>query len=133
MNFRLKTSKATAERLKSLQDSTRLTPNILARFAVILSLKEQQPILKKVKDVSGIDFLRNVLTGPYDYIFKVLIAQQEKREITDEEYFPELFNNHLERGCILLLNEYNYAGNYEKMITNLLNKVPEVNNHDISG
>lgn len=133
MNFRLKTSKATAERLKALQDSTRLTPNILARYAVILSLKEQQPIIKNVKDVSGTDFLRNVLTGSYDYIFKVLIAQHEKREITDEEYFPGLFNNHLERGCILLQNEYNYAGNYEKMITNLLSKVPEVKNHDISG
>jgi DNA sulfur modification protein DndE len=133
MNFRLKTSKATAERLKSLQDSTRLTPNIIARYAVILSLKEQQPILRTVKDVSGTEFLRNVLTGPYDYLFKVLITQHENREITDEEYFPALFNNHLERGCILLQNEYNYAGNYEKMITNFLMKVPGVENHDISG
>ncbi|MCZ8519863.1 DndE family protein [Paenibacillus caseinilyticus] len=133
MNFRLKTSKATAERLKFLQDSTRLTPNIIARYAVILSLKERQPILKTVKDVSGTDFLRNVLTGPYDYLFKVLIAQHENREITDEEYFPGLFNNHLERGCILLQNEYNYAGNYEKLITNLIFKVPEVENNDIPG
>lgn len=132
MNFRLKTSKATAERLKQLQDTTRLTPNILARYAVILSLKEQQPILNTVKDVSGLEFPRNVLTGPYDYLFKVLIAQHENRDITDEEYFPGLFNNHLERGCILLQNEYNYAGNFEKMITNLLFKVPEVENHDIS-
>ncbi|WP_281884736.1 DndE family protein [Paenibacillus sp. YYML68] len=133
MNFRLKTSKATAERLKTLQDSTRLTPNVLARYAIILSLKEQIPIKKNAKDVGGIEFLRNVLTGPYDFIFKVLIAQHEKREITDEEYFPGLLNNHLERGSILLLNEYNYAGNYEKMITNLLFKVPEVKNHDLSG
>jgi DNA sulfur modification protein DndE len=131
MNFRLNTSKATAERLKNLQATTRLTPNILARYAVILSLKESQPNLTTVKDKSGLEIPRNVLTGPYDYLFKVLIAQHEKREITDEEYFPGLFNNHLERGCILLQNEYNYAGNYEKMIINLLAKISEVNSHDL--
>jgi len=133
MNFRLNTSKATAERLKNLQATTRLTPNILARYAVILSLKEPQPILTTVKDKSGLEIPRNVLTGPYDYLFKVLIAQHENREITDEEYFPGLFNNHLERGSILLQNEYNYAGNYEKMVINLLAKIPEVNNHDLPG
>lgn len=133
MNFRLNTSKATGERLKSLQDSTRLTPNILARYAVILSLKERQPVLKTVKDRSGLELPRNVLTGPYDYLFKVLIAQHEQREIADEEYFPDLFNAHLERGTVLLQNEYNYAGNYEKMITNFLLKVPEVRSYDLSG
>lgn len=127
MNFKLKTSKATAEKLKQLQDSTRLTPNILARYAVVLSLKEKQPVTPNIKETTyGLEFNRNTLTGPYDYIFKVLIAQHEQREITDEEYFPGLFNAHLERGIILLTNEYTYAGNYEKFIINLISKIPEV-------
>jgi DNA sulfur modification protein DndE len=127
MNFRLKTSKKTAQILKQLQDSTRLTPNILARYAVVLSLKETNRILPIVEDTNGgLEFNRNTLTGSYDYVFKVLIAHYEQREITDEEYFPDLFNAHLERGSMLLLNEYTYAGNYEKMLTNLLSQVPGV-------
>lgn len=133
MKFSFNTSKATGERLKLLQESTRLTPNILARYAVILSLKDPQPVLRTIKDKGGIEFPRNVVTGSFDYLFKVLIAQHEKREITDEEYFPDLFNAHLERGIVLLQNEYNYAGNYEKMITNFLLKVPKVESYDLSG
>jgi len=126
MNFRLKTSKATADRLKQLQDTTRLTPNILARFAVCLALKESGPILANVRDTGGVEFNRNTLTGSYDYVFKVLIAQHQQRSISDEEFFPGLFNAYLERGVQLLLNEYTYAGNYEKFIANLLAKVPGV-------
>lgn len=124
MQFRLKTSKAAADRLKDLQNATGLTPNILARFAVTLSLKEPQPVSPIVKDVSGLEFNRNTLTGSYDFVFKALITQREKREISDEEYFPVLFNAHLERGCKLLENEYQYAGNSTKLITNLLDKIP---------
>lgn len=126
MNFRLKTSKLTADRLKALQNSTGLTPNILARFAVILSIREKQPLEPIVRDTAGQEFNRHTLTGKYDFIFKALIAQCEGREISDEEYFPGLFNAHLERGLYLLENEYKYAGNYPKMIMNLIDQIPEV-------
>ncbi|KRF01087.1 DNA sulfur modification protein DndE [Paenibacillus sp. Soil766] len=122
MQFRLKTSKSTADRLKLLQDSTGLTPNILSRIAIMLSLREPKKISALSKDVGGIEFNRNTLTGTYDYVFKALITHHEEREITDEEYFPNLFNAHLERGSKLLENEYQYAGNYQKFITNLVEK-----------
>lgn len=124
MNFRLKTSKSTADRLKQLQTNTGLTPNILARIAVSLSLRETQPISPIVRDISGLEFNRNTLTGSFDYVFKALIAQYENREISDEDYFPGLLNAHIERGTRLLENEYNYAGNYPKLISNLLERVP---------
>jgi len=126
MKFNLTTSKATADRLKLLQNSTGLTPNILARYAVVLSLKQRKPINVVIKDSAGLDFNRPTLTGSYDYVFKALIAQAEGREITDEEFFPGLFNAHLERGAILLENEYRYAGNYQKMILNWLEQIPKV-------
>lgn len=124
MNFRLKTSKGTAERLKQLQASTGLTPNVIARIAVALSLKERKPVNQIIKDSAGLEFNRNTLTGSYDFLFKSLIAQVENREVSDDEYFPGLFNAHLEIGTRLLMNEYKYAGNYEKLITNLLAQVP---------
>lgn len=125
MNFRLKTSKGTAEKLKVLNASTGLTPNILARYAVCLSLRDPQPISKLVKDVGGLEFNRNTLTGEYDFIFKALTAQHQNQSITDEEFFPDLFNAHLERGIRMLASEYNYAGNTEKMILNLIHVAKE--------
>ncbi|MFP4978256.1 DNA sulfur modification protein DndE [Paenibacillus sp. CN-4] len=126
MNFRLRTSKKTAEKLKNLQDKTRMTPNILSRYAVVLSLRNPEAVINFVRDTSGLEFNRTTLTGAYDFLFKSLIAQHTQREITDEEYFPDLFNAHLERGISLLENEYDYAGNQEKMIINLMTKMPGV-------
>lgn len=120
MNFRLKTSKSTADKLKQLNSSTGLTPNILARYAVCLSLRDPEPITKFVKDVGGIEFNRNTLTGEYDFVFKALIAQHQNAPLTDDEFFPNLFNAHLERGTRKLELEYNYAGNSEKLILNII-------------
>lgn len=119
MNFRLKTSKYTGDTLVALQASTGLTWNILSRIAIALSLKDPS-LPPHVENKSGVDIHRNALTGENDYVFKALIKQHAKRNITDDEYFPTLFNAHLERGIKLLDSEYKHAGNYEKLLVNLL-------------
>lgn len=119
MNFRLKTSKATGETLQSLQATTGLTWNVLSRIAVALSLRIPS-IPNFVENRSGVEIHRNAMTGENDYIYKTLIRQHAKRNVPDEEYFPDLFNAHLERGIVLLENEYKHAGNYEKLLQNLL-------------
>ncbi|MBS4205485.1 DNA sulfur modification protein DndE [Lederbergia citrea] len=119
MNFRLKTSKDTGERLNSLQASTGLTWNILSRIALSLSLQDpSMPGL--VENKNGVDIHRNAMTGENDYVYKALIRQHAQRNVSDEEYFPDLFNAHIERGMILLENEYKHAGNYEKLLQNLI-------------
>lgn len=120
MNFRLKTSKYTGELLLSLQASTGLTWNVLSRIAIALSLNNPS-IPNSVENKTGVEIHRNALTGENDYIFKALIRQHSKRNVSDEEYFPDLFNAHLERGITLLDNEYKHAGNYEKLLVNLIN------------
>jgi DNA sulfur modification protein DndE len=120
MNFRLRTSKQSEEKLKNLQSTTNLTPNILVRLAISLSLKVKSMPSEDLANTNGLEFNRNTLTGEYDYIFKALITQHAEREVTDEEYFPSLFNLHLERGVSLLDSEYKHAGNYEKFIINLM-------------
>jgi DNA sulfur modification protein DndE len=119
MNFRLKTSKDTGDKLVSLQASTGLTWNILSRIAVSLSLREPS-IPDMVENKSGVEIHRNAMTGEYDYIYKALIRQHAQKNISDEEYFPDLFNAHLERGINLLENEYKHAKNYDKLLQNLL-------------
>lgn len=124
MNFTLKTSKYTKETLLQLQASTGITPNILIRYAVALSLKNEnseqtlEPISKDFND--GLVLNRNTVTGEFDYIFRAMITQAAGRELTDEEFFPGFFNAHLERGIRPLAAEYKSAGNPEKFIRALL-------------
>lgn len=118
MNFRLKTSKQTGERIKSLQAATGLTWNIISRIAVGLSLRVPS-LPELVENSSGVEIHRNAMTGEHDYIYKALIRQHAKRNISDEEYFPNYFNAHLERGIEILENEYKHAGNYDRLLQNL--------------
>lgn len=119
MNFRLKTSKESGEKLVNLQATTGLTWNVLSRIAVALSIND--PTMPElVENKSGVEIHRNAMTGENDYIYKALIRQHAMRNVPDEEYFPDLFNAHLERGISLLDNEYKHAGNYEKLLQNLI-------------
>lgn len=121
MNFTLKTSKYAAETLKQLQASTNITPNILIRYAVSLSLKNPEPVVASNKEATdGLVLNRSTVTGEYDYIFHALIAQHSKREISDEEYFPGLFNAHLERGIRLLNGEYRTSNSKEEFFKKLI-------------
>jgi len=120
MKFQLKTSKNVEEIIMDLYAVTKITPNILARIAVALSISKDPSPPNTVSDRSGKEFNRDTLTGEYDYIFKALIAQHAGREISDEEYFPTLFNAHLERGVKILSNEYKYAKSIEGLVRNLI-------------
>ncbi|MFK0522838.1 DndE family protein [Paenibacillus illinoisensis] len=124
MNFTLKTSKYAKEILTQIHSSSGITPNILIRYAVALSLNKNdpnnpiEPIMKDFPD--GLVLNRSTVTGEYDYVFRAMITQAAGQELTDEEYFPSYFNAHLERGIRALASEYKAAGNYEKFIRNLL-------------
>lgn len=121
LQYILKTSKYTTESLKQLQASLPYSRNIIARLAVGLSLRIPEPVnIVSLDTTGGFEIARNLLTGEHDFIYRSLIAQHCKREITDEEFFPGLFQAHIERGIRILMNEYKHAGNYEKLIKNLL-------------
>ncbi|MED4462723.1 DNA sulfur modification protein DndE [Metabacillus fastidiosus] len=123
MSNRLRISKITSDKLAELQSPTNFTRNILVRLAIGLSLQDpSMPNLVNDKAPGGFDIDRFILTGEYDLVYKTLITQHAQREVSDEEYFPTLFNAHLERGIILLENEYKHAGNAEKFMINLLQK-----------
>ncbi|MCK8817160.1 DndE family protein [Natroniella sulfidigena] len=121
MKFRLKTSAKTKEVLKEIQARSNLRPNILSRIAINLSLVQDDPVKDQEYDNNGLEFPRNVLLGEYDQLYKALISQRLGRHIKEEEYFPNYVKLHLERGTRLLKNEYNYAGNFETFVKNLIN------------
>lgn len=120
MNYRLRTSKKVEEKLKEIQASTNMTPNIIVRIAVGLALSlNEPPDPKEVSDTSGIEFNRVTLTGDQDIVYKTLITQHQERYITDEEYFPVIFNSYLERGMGEIEKRYD-TRNPDKFIISLL-------------
>jgi len=107
MPTKLKISKEGSEYLDYLSNKLNLRRNIICRLAVGRSLDE----LKSVKDFrpknsSGFEFNRYTLTGEFDEIFKALINQHEGRKLTDDQYFSSFLRNHIERGVVLLYEEY---------------------------
>ncbi|QEH67655.1 DNA sulfur modification protein DndE [Cellulosilyticum sp. WCF-2] len=120
MIFRLKTSAKCQRTLTELHSKTNITPNILCRYAISLSVLQDTPVdLDKVKDSTGQEFNRQILTGRYDSIFKAIIIQNAKKPLTDEEYFPTYIKAHIERGVELLKNNYDLTGNKDKFLINL--------------
>lgn len=120
MIFRLKTSAKCQRTLTELHSKTNITPNILCRYAISLSVLQDTPVdLDKVKDSTGQEFNRQILTGRYDSIFKAIIIQNAKKSLTDEEYFPTYIKAHIERGVELLKNNYDLTGNKDKFLINL--------------
>lgn len=122
MQFRLRTSGKTANILKELQNNTKLTPNILARLAISMSLLDPTPInATPFENTVGVEFNRHTLTGSHDSIYKIMISQHAGRYLPDEEYYPTYINRHLDRGAPKLKNEFDYAGNTEKFLIALSN------------
>lgn len=120
MNYRLRTSEKCKQTLEDLQAKTGITPNILCRYAIGLSLLLDEPInLEQTTDTRGQEFNRQVLLGQYDGIFKALMIKYEERNIEDEDYFPDYTKAHIERGVEHLKSSYNLTGNREKFLINL--------------
>lgn len=126
MNFRLKTTENCATTLKNLRNSTGLTPNILSRIAISLSLMDPNSPPEVQSDNNGLEFNRNTLTGEHDYLYKALIRQHANVNISEGKYFPHIFNAHLDRGVQLLEQEYKHSGNFDKLLNNLI-KISEDN------
>ncbi len=125
MNIRLRTSKNTDIKLNELSKSLKLPSKAsIARIAIGLSLKEETDprtdLNHIIADSNGFEFFRHTLTGNKDVLYKLMIVQHLGETITEDEYFPGLFNAHLERGINLLHAEYKMAGNRVKLIKYLL-------------
>lgn len=119
MQYRLKTSLKAMQILKDLQARTYLTPNVLARLAIGLSLRDSTTPTQQSADSLGLEFNRPTLTGDHEVLYKVLMCQHAKKNLSDDEFFPYHVRMHLERGVRMLIDEYLFAGNFEKLIINL--------------
>lgn len=77
---KLKVSSDAGSRLRSLRQRTGLTPNLLCRAALMLSLEEGAIGLGKIPDENGMEFNAYTLTGEYNALFTALVRWVEEGE-----------------------------------------------------
>ena len=120
MAFKLKASKKTEEILTQLESSTKIPYATLIKLSIALSLKQGKLEEDDYNtNTLGRELNRQTITGDADALYKCLFELCEEKHLTDEDYFPTAVKAHLDRGAIILQNEYKYAGH--DFLTHLAN------------
>ena len=122
MIFRLRTSKKTMNIFDELQSRTNLKPFTLSKLAIVLSLKDDIEGLRFDTDSNGLDLNKQTITGKYEIMYKCLIEQHCGHHLRDEEYFPKYVKAHIDRGALLLYNEFRYAKDFISYLAGLEGK-----------
>jgi len=107
MSFnRIRISKSATVRLSMLKGRTGLTPNILCRIGLCLSLSEPSIPDHKCFDENGQEFNRYTLTGEWDVFFMALLKERLLHDglDLDKDLLPQ-FRAHLNRGAIALFDK----------------------------
>lgn len=98
---RIKLPKQTTNRLVNLKSKTGLNPNILLRYAILLSLKDKSEPIYEDQVCDGMELHRSVLLGDLDLIISALTIQRHAKS----SLYPNAitcFKAHLYRGVDIL-------------------------------
>ena len=100
----IRTSGKSMRVFSMLKPPTGLTPNILARFAICLSLKDKTIPNPEEYNFEGQEFGPRVLFGEHEQIYQALMITRLKKdgyEVT-EDLLNEMTRVHLNRGAVAL-------------------------------
>lgn len=102
---KLKISTDASSRLRSLRQRTGLTPNLLCRMAIMLSLEEGAVGAATVTDEGGQEFNAYTLTGEYHGLLAAVLRLVEEGDdggkLSEEEQIVRL-RAHIHRGVARL-------------------------------
>jgi DNA sulfur modification protein DndE len=100
---RIRVGAEATNKLKVLKARTGLTPNVLCRLALTLSLSESGLPNTASYDDQGQEFNRYTLTGEWDQLFLALLKERLVQDDLDIalDLLPQ-FKAHLNRGVALL-------------------------------
>lgn len=102
---RLRMSIRSQNLLGQLRVRTGLTPNIMGRFALCLSLKDPSVPNPDEFDEKGSEIHPHVLFGEYEDMFLALFIQRLKKDKLDPElYLNKMVRAHFNRGTIALFS-----------------------------
>jgi DNA sulfur modification protein DndE len=95
------------KKLAILKGRIGLTPNILCRFGLILSLKDMTLPNPLIYKQNGQELMRHVLLGEYDTILVALFIQRASKDsldMSDNKMLIDYFRTHINRGSEMLFN-----------------------------
>lgn len=103
--------------LAQLKSRTGLTPNILGRFAICLSLNDPSPPNPDEFDEKGSEIHPSVLFGEYEEMFMALMIQRLGRDGFDPHvWMNRMVRAHLNRGVIGLFARIRDISDFERVI-----------------
>ena len=94
---RVRVSERATGRLRYLKAKTGLTPNILSRFAFLLSARDMRSVARDSGDLSGQEFNAPTLFGEYQELYELLLVRYV--EVARDDRDPGLIiASHIENG-----------------------------------
>ena len=113
---RVITSTRTTHHLGVMKIKTGLTPNILLRFALCMSLKDPSIPNPDEFNQDGSILTPNVLFGEYEPIYLALMLNRLKQDKLDPElYLQKMTRAHLNRGIISLSPRINDLSDFYEL------------------
>ena len=94
---RVRISEQAAGRLRYLKSRTGLTPNILSRFAFLLSARDIQNRLHEPSDLNGQEFNAPTLFGEHQELYELVLARYLESS-QDERDSGLVIASHIENG-----------------------------------
>ena len=102
--------------LGRLKGRTGLTPNLLARFAICMSIKEKSIPNPSEYDKKGSVLEPTVLFGEYEQIYLGLMRNRLKKDGLAESELNEMTRCHLNRGSISLSKRIDDLGDFYDLV-----------------
>ncbi len=109
------------KKLNILKKRTGLTPNILCRYGLILSLKEPTNPNPSVYKQDGQELMKHVLLGEFENVFIALFKQKMYKDgynLENEKLLLEMLRAHINRGAELLYNRVKSLKDLVKLSVN---------------
>ena len=112
---RIRFSVEADNRLRMLKARTGLTPNILCRLGVCLSMAEPGDPVSDSSEMSQREINRYTLLGEHDKLFVLLFFQRHPEAVNDVENAELLFVRHVHRGVTMLANRLKSVGSLAEL------------------
>ncbi len=97
---RIRISKGASDQLKLIKQRTGVTPNVLCRMAIMLSLKRDSVIKRSDTKLDGLEFNISTLFGEYVPLYECLLRQFHGA--LEQKEFEVLLAAHVDDGIMVL-------------------------------
>lgn len=119
MKTKINLSSESDQILSSIKSKYNIRPNIICRYAILLSLKKEDPPATN-NDNGGREFNRITLTGDDDLLIRELVKMHNKEFLTDDKYMDVYLKAHIERGLTMLSNNIEQTKSFDNYLLQLI-------------